>query len=371
MARGVDLAIMIASLIFSIVFGWMYSKERQRYYLFWAVSCFLFGARYPFFWQMAGQDTGSPYILALSFTMIFAGFFLLHNGLWKCTGFKYIPWANILAAVVYMALMSLLFFADSLSPRVYIGFAYLCGGCISAFTGIQFFLLPRSHGVLYWRIFGAFLLCWFVQGIWVMVSFVRVSSNPLFLISTGFLFLVTMLFLMLSRLERAGLDADKQRIGLHPAEMRLGWFEIAPDEERIAISSQTYRVLGYTPYEFPETIEAWLAHMDEEGRERARAVLRKLQSRKRPSSFTCEHRIQRHDGRYRWVVTKGYSIQTNALGKPIRYIGISFDLTQEKKDGGGIGGKKTGGSPARRSRKKLFSTASRTPCCIWTSIGAS
>ena len=292
MARGVDLAIMIASLIFGVVFGWMYIRVHQRCYLFWAMGCVLFGARYSFFWHMIGQNTMSPFLPALSFTMIFAGFFLLHNGLWKCIGFKYIPWANILAAVVYMALVSLMFFDDTLSPQVYIGFAYLCGGCISAFTGIQFFLLPRSHGVLYWRILGVFLMCWFVQGIWIMVSFIRGSVGPWFLASTGFLFLITMLHMMLSQIEGISLDVDQRRIGLASNGMRLGWFEIIPDEDRITISSQTYRVLGYDPYEFPETIEEWLAHMDEEGRERARAVLRKMQGRKRPSAFTCEHKIR-------------------------------------------------------------------------------
>ena len=114
-ARGVDLAIMIASFVFSFVFGWMYFREHQRYYLFWALGCILFGARYPFFWQMVGQDAVSPFILSLSFSMIFVGFFLLNNGLWKYIGFKYIPWANILAAVVYMALLSMLFFEDAFS----------------------------------------------------------------------------------------------------------------------------------------------------------------------------------------------------------------------------------------------------------------
>ena len=330
-ARGVDLAIMIASFVFSFVFGWMYFREHQRYYLFWALGCILFGARYPFFWQMVGQDAVSPFILSLSFSMIFVGFFLLNNGLWKYIGFKYIPWANILAAVVYMALLSMLFFEDAFSPRIYIGFAYLCGGCISAFTGIQFFLLPRSHGALYWRILGVFLICWFVQGIWVMVSFSRASAGPWFLVSTGFLFLVTMLHLMISRIEGISLDADRRRISLTSSGMRLGWFEIVPDEGRLAIASQTYRILGYDPYAFPETIEAWLAHMDEKGRERAKAVLRKIQGRRRPSSFTCEHKIRTRDGHYLWIVTKGYSIQTSALGKPIRYIGISFDLTEEKR----------------------------------------
>lgn len=331
MARGVDLAVMIASLIFGAVFGWIYLKEHQRYYLFWALGCVLFGARYPFFWRMAGQETVSPFLLGLSFTMVFTGFFLLNNGLWKCMGFKFIPWANILVAVVYMAVVSLMFFEDGFPPSVYIGTAYFCGGCISAFTGIQLLLLPGSHGVLYWRIIGLFLLCWFIQGIWVMVSFIRAVASPWFLVSTGILFLVTMLILIISGMEIAGLAADQRRAGLVSNTMRMGWFEIAPDEGRLSVSPQTYRVLGYSSHEFPETIEAWLMHMDEEGRERARAVLRKIQSRKRPNSFTCEHKIRTRDGRYLWIVTKGYSIQDSAMGKPLRYIGISFDMTAEKR----------------------------------------
>lgn len=331
MARGVDLAVMIISLIIGIVFGWMYFREHQKYYLFWALGCVLFGARYPFFWQMVGQDMISPFLLALSFSMIFSGFFLLNNGLWKSIGFKYIPWANILVAVVYMALLSLIFFEEVFPPSVYIGVAYLCGGCISAFTGIQLFLLPGGHGVLRWRIIGVLLLCWFVQGIWIMISFLREVAGPWFSMSTGLLFIITMLIIMLSRIETSNVNADSRRIGLASGGMRLGWFEIVPDEDKIVMSTQTYRVLGYDPFEFPETIEAWLSHMDEEGREKARGVLRKIQGRKRPNSFSCEHKIRSRDGRYRWIITKGYSIQTSAMGKPLRYIGISFDLTEEKR----------------------------------------
>lgn len=331
MARGVDLAVMIASLIFGIVLGWLYLKERKQYYLFWALSSVLFGARYPFFWYMSNMDTVPPYLLVVSFTMIFLGFFLLNNGLWKCVGFRYIPWTNILAAIVYLAMVSLLILGDAANPSVFIGYAYLCGGCLSAFTGIQFFLFPRVRGVLYWRMLGGILLCWFFLGIWAMLSLHQRAISPLFIMVTGFLFLGSMLFLLFSRLDVVGMTADPRRIGLNDSAMRMGWFEILPDEDRVIISPKTYRVLGYASHQLPPTIEEWIALMDEAGRERAYTVLQRIQGRKRPSSFSCEFRIRAADGRFRWVIIKGYCIQTNALGKPVRYIGISFDLTEEKR----------------------------------------
>jgi|GEM_PF-5595487 len=330
MARGVDLAVMITSLVFGGIFVWLYVKERQRYHLLWAVACVLFGFRYPFF-LLAGKNMASPFFLVLSITMIFFGFFLLNSGLWRCIGFKYISFASILAGVVYIALLSTLFFGNIFTPPVYVGFAYLCGGCIGAFTGIQLLLLPRRHGILYWRVLGLLLMSWFFVSIWIVISYTRLNNSPWFLMITGVLFIITVLYMLFLRLGATGIDTDRRGVGFGTGNMRLGWFEIVPDEERISISPQTYRELGYEPHEFPETIEAWLCHMDEEGRERAKRVIRDIQGRNRPNSFTCEHKIRTKDGRYLSVITKGYSIQTNALGKPTRYIGISFDLTEEKR----------------------------------------
>ena len=45
--------------------------------------------------------------------------------------------------------------------------------------------------------------------------------------------------------------------------------------------------------------------------------------------FQLEHRLRRHDGEYRWVVTAGVP-RYNADGSFVGYIGTSVDITERK-----------------------------------------
>ena len=74
-----------------------------------------------------------------------------------------------------------------------------------------------------------------------------------------------------------------------------------------------------------ETLQATVLHPDEA--ERCREVYEKAFEQREP--FQLEHRLRRHDGEYRWVVTAGVP-RYNADGSFVGYIGTSVDITERK-----------------------------------------
>ena len=74
-----------------------------------------------------------------------------------------------------------------------------------------------------------------------------------------------------------------------------------------------------------ENLRAAVLHPDEA--ERCREVYEKAFEQREP--FQLEHRLRRHDGEYRWVVTAGVP-RYNADGSFVGYIGTSVDITERK-----------------------------------------
>lgn len=328
---GVQSAILLSSLIFSGVFGWLYICERSKHLLFWSLGCLLYCVKYLFFWRMIDRLAAPPVLLALTISAVMGSYILIHNGIWAHIGIRHTAAINLAAGCAHFALICLCLLGDTDAAPAYIAYAYLCGGCLSAYSAVRLFLLPRVWATLFWRLFGGFCLGWFVYGIWILVSIYRQGAFIWLILCSGLLYISTVVFLLLTRLDLLDETPGQKRIETAASALRMGWFEIIPDKEQIIISPQTYRVLGYGPYEFPANIEEWLGHMDEAGRERARNTLYRIQGHTRPRSFTCEYMMRAKDGRYRWIVSKGFAIQINPLGKPIRYVAISFDMTEEKR----------------------------------------
>ena len=71
--------------------------------------------------------------------------------------------------------------------------------------------------------------------------------------------------------------------------------------------------------------QAEVLHPDEAGR--CREVYEKAFARREP--FQLEHRLRRHDGEYRWVMTTGVP-RRNLDGSFVGYIGTGVDITERK-----------------------------------------
>ena len=74
-----------------------------------------------------------------------------------------------------------------------------------------------------------------------------------------------------------------------------------------------------------ETLQAMVLHPEEA--ERCREVYERAFEQQEP--FQLEHRLRRHDGEYRWVVTAGVP-RDKGDGSFVGYIGTSVDITERK-----------------------------------------
>ena len=97
-------------------------------------------------------------------------------------------------------------------------------------------------------------------------------------------------------------------------------------EEEITYLNQTWLDYAGRPLDAAvEKLRAMVLHPDEA--ERCRQVYEKAFEQREP--FQLEHRLRRHDGEYRWVVTAGVP-RYHADGSFVGYIGTSVDITERK-----------------------------------------
>jgi PAS domain S-box-containing protein len=97
-------------------------------------------------------------------------------------------------------------------------------------------------------------------------------------------------------------------------------------EEEITYLNQTWLDYAGRPLDAAvEQLRAMVLHPDEA--ERCREVYEKAFEQREP--FQLEHRLRRHDGEYRWVVTAGVP-RYHADGSFVGYIGTSVDITERK-----------------------------------------
>ena len=97
-------------------------------------------------------------------------------------------------------------------------------------------------------------------------------------------------------------------------------------EQQITYLNQTW--LDYTGRPLDAVLgrrQAEVLHPDEA--ERCREVYGKAFARREP--FQMEHRLRRHDGEYRWVMTAGVP-RYNLDGSFVGYIGTGVDITERK-----------------------------------------
>jgi PAS domain S-box-containing protein len=97
-------------------------------------------------------------------------------------------------------------------------------------------------------------------------------------------------------------------------------------DQEIKFLNQTWLDYAGQPLDTAvETLQAMVLHPDEV--ERCRKVYATAFERRQ--SFQLEHRLRRHDGDYRWVVTAGVP-RYSAAGSFVGYIGTSVDITERK-----------------------------------------
>ncbi|MBI3179391.1 MAG: diguanylate cyclase, partial [Deltaproteobacteria bacterium] len=87
-------------------------------------------------------------------------------------------------------------------------------------------------------------------------------------------------------------------------------------------------MLGFGESEIGSACEEWLGRIHEEERERVRALLKAHIEGEVPY-FEDEHRVQHHDGTYRWMLNRGLAIRDQG-GKAVRMAGSQTDMSARR-----------------------------------------
>jgi PAS domain S-box-containing protein len=108
-----------------------------------------------------------------------------------------------------------------------------------------------------------------------------------------------------------------------------GLFDINLHRNEVYLSPRFYRILGYEPGDFEQTLPAWLSliHPDDANTARKKMQLETL--REKPG-FMFEYRMRSRSGEWRWLLCRGKVITWSVEGNPQRLIGTQYDITDQK-----------------------------------------
>ena len=95
----------------------------------------------------------------------------------------------------------------------------------------------------------------------------------------------------------------------------------------IYTSPQIKELLGFTPEQWRDEPNLWIARLHEDDRERTVEAHRA--SNETGESFRCEYRLVAADGRHVWFRDEAVLVR-DAVGEPLFWRGIMLDITEQK-----------------------------------------
>jgi hypothetical protein len=93
-------------------------------------------------------------------------------------------------------------------------------------------------------------------------------------------------------------------------------------------SPHYYTMLGYEPYEFPQSYESWISLCHPEDIGQAERII--MDSVSKGERFTVEFRLKTKHGDWLWVLGRGKIIEWDDKGQPLRLVGTHTDISDRK-----------------------------------------
>ena len=128
------------------------------------------------------------------------------------------------------------------------------------------------------------------------------------------------------QLAEEALRESEQRLALTLEATNDGlWDWNFPTGEAV-FSPRYYTMLGYEPYEFPQSYTAWreLVHPRD-----VRAAERKIDAAVKSSeSYAVELRLRTKSGDWRWILSRGKVVERDVEQRPLRMVGTHTDVTE-------------------------------------------
>ncbi|MFO7749368.1 MAG: PAS domain S-box protein, partial [Desulfobacteraceae bacterium] len=100
------------------------------------------------------------------------------------------------------------------------------------------------------------------------------------------------------------------------------------DTGQLFYSSRWYTMLGYDPYELPQEFETWknLTHPDDV-QSFVETVFRHFEL---AEPFEIELRMKTKEGGWRWILSRGKTVEKDDQGQATRMLGTHMDITERK-----------------------------------------
>ncbi len=111
---------------------------------------------------------------------------------------------------------------------------------------------------------------------------------------------------------------------------RLALFEVDVATGDVYLSEGWAEIMGAEKGETHTTIAELLKIIHPDEREMLREAAREAMAGTR-ESYDVEHRVQRRDGEWIWILSRSHVVERDATGKGIRMAGTNVDLTERKR----------------------------------------
>lgn len=145
-----------------------------------------------------------------------------------------------------------------------------------------------------------------------------------------------------ARLSGICLDISKKKEierNLQKSEERLqytleaiddGYWDWDIPSGRTFFNPRWYTMLGYEPYEMPESYETFVSLIHPEDKD---TVLQKISEHfsNSPGSYEIEIRMRQKSGDYMWILTRGKVVTFDANNQPLRMVGTHTDISHRKR----------------------------------------
>jgi PAS domain S-box-containing protein len=93
-------------------------------------------------------------------------------------------------------------------------------------------------------------------------------------------------------------------------------------------SPHWYDMLGYEPYELPQSYDSWRSLVHPDDIEAVESDIKRHFAT--GAGYAIELRMRTKQGDWRWVLTRGRVVERDADGSPIRLVGTHSDITERK-----------------------------------------
>lgn len=119
-----------------------------------------------------------------------------------------------------------------------------------------------------------------------------------------------------------------ERLNLILTSTSEGWWEWNILENTTYHSPQWYEMLGYKKDEWASTFNVWAELMHPEDRDKTIALQSEYMQTK--EVWDLEFRMRCKNGEYKWILSRGRTVERNEQHQASKIVGIHLDITERK-----------------------------------------